>query len=401
LKPESFVDWYDEMENELMLITKITLMPFDAIAINWQYVGLCIPGVGEKVYLAMAKVLWRICKRTLPHDEDAVQDAFKLSSGRVQDGFKIIWDVLVRSQPAFCPWKRYYEPHWSETRDIVTHSKRWTLFFRFMSKSEVGYSSDTECSLFFLRSIQEPAFLSQRQSLEVCIINENNLAPTKLKGRAPLPTHLQIPALTETIKQTMQPISFTETINRLHATPPYFGPLVPYNPTLNQHMMQGFDEYLPHSNWTERRRGNARRESQSNNPRKRQDGKRGDSGTRNRSTPEEKPKVICQACFVPGHEAVTCWTLARALLAADFIHNLVDKEVLTRVVVNYKQRFRPPESARANRLCQDTLWTYCIDHHTSPEYVCKQLNWPALVDSWDESEEEDPSDTEGDPDQEE
>jgi hypothetical protein len=148
LRPETFVDWYDEMENELMLITKITLMPFDAIVINWQYVGLCIPGVGERAYLAMAKVLWRICKRTLPHDEDAVQDSFKLSSGRVQDGFKIIWDVLVRSQPAFCPWKRYYEPQWSETRDVVSHSKRWTLFFRFMSKSEIGYSSDTKRSLF-------------------------------------------------------------------------------------------------------------------------------------------------------------------------------------------------------------------------------------------------------------
>ena len=57
LQPETFVDWYDEMENELMLITKITLMSFDAIVINWQYVGLCIPGVGEKAYLAMAKVL--------------------------------------------------------------------------------------------------------------------------------------------------------------------------------------------------------------------------------------------------------------------------------------------------------------------------------------------------------
>jgi hypothetical protein len=65
-----------------------------------------------------------------------------------------------------------------------------------MSKSEIGYSSDTERSLFFLRSIQESALLSQRQSLEVCIINENNLVPIRLKGRAPLPIHLQIPALT-------------------------------------------------------------------------------------------------------------------------------------------------------------------------------------------------------------
>ncbi len=266
-----------------MLISKITLMPFDAIVINWQYVGLCIPGVGEKVYLDMAKVLWRVCKKTLPYDEDAVQDAFKLSSGRVQDGFKVIWDVLVRSQPAFCPWKRYYEPQWRDTKDIVTHSKHWTLFFRFMSKSEVGYSSDTERSLFFLRSIQEPALMSQRQSLEVCIINENNLVPTRLKGWAPLPTHLQISALTETMKQTIQPISFDGTINHYQRMSqsfgvgpqgqPYsssaYGPLVSYTPTANQHTMQGFEHFHPSTSWTERRRNTTRRDNQPNNHRKR------------------------------------------------------------------------------------------------------------------------------------
>lgn len=81
-------------------------------------------------------------------------------------------------------------------------------------------------------------------------------------------------------------------------------------------------------------------------------------------------------------------------MAADFIHNLVDKDILKRVVINYKQRFKPPEAAQANRLCQDTLWTYCIDNHTSPEHVCKQFNWSALLDSCEESDEEEPSDEE-------
>lgn len=243
-----------------------------------------------------------------------MQDAFKLSSGRVQDGFKIIWDVLVRSQPAFCPWKRYYEPQWSETRDVVSHSKRWKLFFRFMSKSEIGYSSDTERSLFFLRSIQESALLSQRQSLEVCIINENNLVPIRLKGRAPLPIHLQIPALTETMKQTIQPISFTETINRLQATPPpiglgtlgqtypsqYFGPMVPYHLTLNQHMMQGYDQHFPNSSWTERRRGTQCRDSQSNNAWRRRDDKGNSSENGIRVAPRCDVKNGLSSLFCPG-----------------------------------------------------------------------------------------------------
>ena len=401
LEPESFVDWYDEMENELMMISKISLMPFDAIVLNWRYVGLCIPGVGERRYLDMASVLWRICKRTLPHDEEAVKDALKINSGRAQDGFRLIWEILIRSQPAFCPWKRYYEPLWTDSRDLVTHSKRWILFFQFMSKSDVGYSSDTEHSLFFLQSIQEPALLSQSKSLEVCIINENAVAPTTKKGRAPLPTHLLIPALTETMKQTIQPITFSGASNRMEALPfltganpqglsshgnnysfAHYGPLVSYSPSVNQHTMRGTQtSFYPTSSWTERCRGNTRQAGDEKTPKSQDNRKRGSRHKEKDTT----PRVVCQACFVPGHEAAMCWTLARALLAADYIQKLVDKEVLKRVVDNYKQRFQLPESPRANKLCQETMWAYCIDNHTTPEHVCRQFNWMGLAEPSNDS----------------
>ena len=86
-------------------------------------------------------------------------------------------------------------------------------------------------------------------------------------------------------------------------------------------------------------------------------------------------------------------------MAADFIQNLVDKDVLKKVVENYKQRFRPPESARANKLCQETLLTYCIDNYTNPEHVCKQFNWSDLLG--EHTYDEDSSDEEGESDQEE
>jgi len=38
LEPETVVDWYDDIESELMMITTVSLLPFDAIVINWQYV---------------------------------------------------------------------------------------------------------------------------------------------------------------------------------------------------------------------------------------------------------------------------------------------------------------------------------------------------------------------------
>jgi hypothetical protein len=76
LEPETFVDWYGSIESELMMISNIGLLPFDDITINYQYVGLCIPGVGERKYLEMARVLYRVCNKTMPHEVDAVKNAF-------------------------------------------------------------------------------------------------------------------------------------------------------------------------------------------------------------------------------------------------------------------------------------------------------------------------------------
>ncbi len=59
LNPETFVDWYSTMADELMMITRVALLPFDAIKIQYQYVGLCIPGVGERRFMDMGKILYR------------------------------------------------------------------------------------------------------------------------------------------------------------------------------------------------------------------------------------------------------------------------------------------------------------------------------------------------------
>jgi hypothetical protein len=87
-----------------------------------------------------------------------------------------------------------------------------------------------------------------------------------------------------------------------------------------------------------------------------------------------------------GHEAVNCWALARALLTQTFIRNLVDKTLLDKVKENYKLRFQPPENARANRMCHDTLWTYCADNKVSAEQVCQQMNWNGFADSRNDSD---------------
>jgi hypothetical protein len=182
------------------------------------------------------------------------------------------------------------------SRDVSTLAKRWIVYFRFMSKSpDVGFLSDTEQSTYFLRSIQEPSLISQAQSLLVGIINENQLVPIMLRGRAQLPTHLKIPALADTLAQTIQPIEndleFAPTANLTqqmalyghYPTPqppfghgtlgqplpsPFHGPPSPYmtasppiNAFANQHVMQGGTDITAAAvNWTERRRGQQKKD---------------------------------------------------------------------------------------------------------------------------------------------
>ena len=136
---------------------------------------------------------------------------------------------------------------------------------------------------------------------------------------------------------------------------------MPYNHYNTSHVVKG---NIPMMNWTERNRGAARNDSTGGNNR-RQSGGRGRGSGKKGPRDTTKPKVICQlACFVPGHEAVMCWTLARALLAHDFFKKVVDRNLLIQVQNNYKKQFQPPENPRANRMCAESLWTYCSHHYS-------------------------------------
>jgi hypothetical protein len=70
----------------------------------------------------------------------------------------------------------------------------------------------------------------------------------------------------------------------------------------------------------------------------------------------QNPKWFVKPALTP------CWTLARALLASEFIQNTVDRQILKQVQENYKKRFNPPEHPKANRMCAENLWSYCSDN---------------------------------------
>ena len=164
--------------------------------------------------------------------------------------------------------------------------------------------------------------------------------------------------------------------NGYHLPTLNYGP----RPAFDHHIMQGHTPISPMVNWTERNRSGPK-SAGGGGPFKRQSRAKGKGPGSKVPRDNNTPQVICQACYAPGHEAVTCWTLARALLAYDFIKHTVDKQLLHQVQQNYKKKFQPPEHPRANRMCAETLWTYCADNNTNPESVSQQLDLQGLAAS--------------------
>jgi hypothetical protein len=94
LEPASeFLDFYAYLSNEL-IHHNIALMPFNAIEINYGYVGLCFPGVGERRYLQMTTKAFRVFNYAFPHKETSVQVASRKHGDHKPDGYRFLWDVM-------------------------------------------------------------------------------------------------------------------------------------------------------------------------------------------------------------------------------------------------------------------------------------------------------------------
>ncbi len=54
---------------------------------------------------------------------------------------------------------------------------------------------------------------------------------------------------------------------------------------------------------------------------------------------------------------VSLLAMKQQCLTTNFVRTVIDKELLAKVVDNYKKKFNPPEHARANKMCTEQLWT--------------------------------------------
>ena len=200
LNPAEFLDFYAYLSNELIHYN-IALMPFDAIEINYGYVGLCFPGVGERRYLQMTTEAFRVFDYAFPHEETSVQVASRKHGGHKPDGYRFLWDVMCQSQPVFATFVPNRQPLWHNANgDILLHAKRWLAYFRFEAKRR-SYATDVQKSQLFLRSIHDPTLLGTIKSLEMSIMTYEAQHDTPY-----LPHHLQVQQLADSLTLTTQPL---------------------------------------------------------------------------------------------------------------------------------------------------------------------------------------------------
>ena len=169
-------------------------MPFDAVELNYGYVGLCFPGVGERRYLQMTTEAFRVFDYVFPREEPSVRVASRKHGGQKPDGYRFLWDVMCQTQPVFTTFVPNNQPDWHRSNgDIILHAKRWIAYFRFEAKKR-SYATDVQKSQLFLRSIHDNTLLSTIKSLEMSIMTQEAQTESQF-----LPHHLQIQQLADSL----------------------------------------------------------------------------------------------------------------------------------------------------------------------------------------------------------
>ena len=381
LDPVDFLEFYAYLSNTL-LNYHVGLLPFDAIALNYGYVGLCLPGVGEQCYLQMTREAYRVFEYVFPSDHQAVKVAARKHGGHKPDGYRFLWDVMCNSQPVFCTFKPNQQPLWSKSDgDVLVHAQRWITYFRFEAKKN-SYASDAEKSQLFLRSIHDHNLLGTIKSLEMSILTHQ----AQIGNTGFLPDHLHIQPLADNLALTSQPLeselTYAATGNHFRPTPP----------TDQLHFMQGSSpsiSYTDNRRRSERHRppGGSRDGSRDSSRRSTDYGKRhrGDKMAAPQTDRLRTATLVCEACFGKGHEANKCWALARALIVGQYIQQNLRQDVLKRVVEAYRARVQPAHAPRSNNFCSSVLNNYCNETGLSPSTICHQFDWDGWADNTTDS----------------
>jgi hypothetical protein len=361
--PESFVDWYTHFVYDLQRYD-ICLVPFDAIVLRWNYVGLCLPGVGEIRYTAMGQALFSILDKVLPSNNPTVSDCVVSLLGFRHDGYRLLYLVMSRTLPVFCPSKPSSPPVWDDTPSVPQMAKLWNLYYRFNVKKG-AYFSPIERGLLFLDSIKDHSLVGIVASLKGSLQSFCD-SVEEFDSLPPLPEHLTIDGMVQTITTTTSPVTSSMGFARANK-------LVP----LLETPASRADITIPNIQGAEFLSANATSTRQPPNLR----------GRRN-PAPRVGNGLVCRACLRKNHEEVTCRDLAKLLILTNRIASL-PATLKKKILDNYYKHYGAAPSPEIHRSYAQQLESFCLDRGISEDDLVRCYDWDYYCDP-------NPQDGEGD-----
>jgi hypothetical protein len=354
--PDLFVDWYTHLCYDLKRYD-ICLMPFDMIVLRWEYVGLCYPGVGDVRYMAMGEALFSILDRLLPRDNGVIMDCTTSLLGFRHDGYQLLFNIMARLLPVFCPSKPADPPRWEDVRNIALMAKYWNLYFRFVAKKGADFNP-VERSLLFLDSLQEHSLLGVVASLKGSIQSFSD-GIGEFDDIPPMSAHLTIDGLVQTLCTTGSPLTTSMTLAQSSRTVPLLvTPASKADVTIPN--IQGVEFVDPVVNTTTSRSPASRRPP------------------RRPAAPRVGNGLVCRACLRKNHEEVTCRDLAKLLILTHRIEKL-PADVKKKVLESYYKFYGVSPTPTISHTYNSQLESFCSERGISEEIFCTTLTGTTIV----------------------
>ena len=372
-----FIAWYTKFRFELRKYS-VGLVHFDAVMLQWQSLGLCYPGVGASRYLQMTESLFSVLSHALPLHIPVVKDCYNSMAAIHHDGYKLLWSIMRRALPVFCPSITPSPPLWSDIQNVADIATEWLSYFRFMSKKGVYYSPSEKSSLF-LNSIQEHSYAGMKISIagDIQRFNESRAVSEFDDPEShQLPHNLTIEGIVNTLttSQTSLTASVSYATSNLTVEHVADQPDDSSSPSTSIPNLQGA--------WmcaTRRRPAPTRGGRRSNSPR--------------RSTNQDKKNIFCGACGKRGHEEISCRRLGELLVLSKRMESL-PPGLKRKIVDSYKEFYGTPPPPKANNTCSKQLDQFCAARNIGISDVVSFYDWDAFCDSTSASGDDSSSDEE-------
>jgi hypothetical protein len=138
---------------------KISLVPFEAISLNYEYMGhnLCHCGLGLARFRKMGDALFIILENLLPTSNTTITTTLDTlaNSPRTANGYELLWTLLKEFIPMLDRTKPTPFPSWSDASDILQYGRLVLMYCDLARHHGPPYTAAMK-SRMFLTNVRGP-----------------------------------------------------------------------------------------------------------------------------------------------------------------------------------------------------------------------------------------------------